>query len=121
MPFIYKQFLVQIIQQPDRVLLIYTAPNTDVRRARLNDRHPEPLTASWYGDSVGHYEGDTLAIDTVGVKTDRPYAMIDLFGTPYTKSLHLVERYRQRIEYAISGHLRQGPYGGGKWRVGLPG
>jgi hypothetical protein len=34
MPFIYKQFLVEIIQQPDRVLLIYTAPNTDVRRAR---------------------------------------------------------------------------------------
>jgi hypothetical protein len=96
MPFIYKQFLVQIIQQPDRVLLIYTAPNTDVRRVRLNDRHPEPLTASWYGDSIGHYEGDTLVIDTVGVKTDRPYAMIDLFGTPYTKSLHLVERYRLR-------------------------
>jgi hypothetical protein len=96
MPFIYKQFLVQIIQQPERVLLIYTAPSTDVRRVRLNDRHPEPLTPSWYGDSVGHYEGDTLVIDTVGVKTDRPYAMIDLFGTPYTKSLHIVERYRLR-------------------------
>jgi hypothetical protein len=96
MPFIYKQFVVQIIQQPERVLIIYTAPSTDVRRVRLNDRHPEPLTASWYGDSVGHYEGDTLVIDTVGVKTDRPYAMIDLFGTPYTKSLHIVERYRLR-------------------------
>jgi len=96
MPFIYKQFMVQIIQQPDRVLIIYVAPNTDVRRVRLNDRHPAPLTPSWYGDSVGHYEGDTLVIDTVGVKTDRPYAMIDLFGTPYTKSLHVVERYRLR-------------------------
>jgi hypothetical protein len=95
-PFIYKQFMVQIIQQADRVLLIYTAPNTDVRHVRLNDRHPDPLTPSWYGDSVGHYEGDTLVIDTVGVKTDRPYAMIDLFGTPYTKSLHIVERYRLR-------------------------
>ena len=96
MPFIYKQFLVQIIQQPDRVLLIYTAPNTDVRQVRLNGQHPSPLTPSWYGDSVGHYEGDALVIDTVGVKTDRPYAMIDLFGTPYTKSLHIVERYRLR-------------------------
>jgi hypothetical protein len=96
MPFIYKQFLVQIIQQPDRVLLIYTAPNTDVRKVRLNAQHPSPLTPSWYGDSVGHYEGDTLVIDTVGVKTDRPYAMIDLFGTPYTKSLHIVERYSLR-------------------------
>ena len=96
MPFIYKQFLVQVIQQPDRVLIIYTAPGTDIRRVRLNDRHPEPLTPSWFGDSVGHYEGDTLVIDTVGVKTDRPYAMSDLFGTPYTKSLHIVERYRLR-------------------------
>ena len=96
MLFIYKQGTVQIIQQPDTVQLIYTGPSTDVRRVRLNGRHPEPLTPSWYGDSVGHYEGDTLVVDTVGVKTDRPYAMIDLFGTPYTKSLHIVERYRLR-------------------------
>jgi hypothetical protein len=50
--------------------------------------------------------GDTLVIDTVGVKTDRPYAMIDLFGTPYTKSLHVV-RYRLReyddVKDAIEG------------------
>jgi hypothetical protein len=96
MPFIYKQFMVEIIQRPGTVLIIYTAPGTDVRRVRLNDHHPETLTPSWYGDSVGHYEGDTLVIDTVGVKTDRPYAMLDLFGTPYTKSLHIVERYRLR-------------------------
>jgi len=96
MPFIYKQPLVEIIQQPDRVLFIYTAPSLDMRRVRLNGRHSEPLTPSWYGDSVGHYEGDTLVIDTIGVKTDRPYAMVDLFGTPYTKSLHIVERYRLR-------------------------
>jgi hypothetical protein len=95
-PFIYKQFLVQIIQQPDTVTIIYNSPNLDVRRVRLNQLHPEPLTPSWYGDSVGHYESDTLVIDTVGVRTDRPYAMIDLFGTPYTKSLHMVERYRLR-------------------------
>ena len=96
MLFVYKQFMVQFIQRSDQVVIIYTAPSTDVRRVRLNDRHPEPLTPSWYGDSVGHYEGDTLVIDTVGVKTNRPYAMIDLFGTPYTKSLHVVERYRLR-------------------------
>ena len=48
-PFIYKQFLVQIIQKPDQVQIIYTAPSTDVRRVRLNDRHPDQLTPSWYG------------------------------------------------------------------------
>jgi hypothetical protein len=94
-PFIYKQFLVQIIQQPDKITFLYNG-NMDVRRVRLNQRHQEPPTPSLYGDSVGHYEGDTLVIDTIGVRTDRKYAMIDLFGTPYTKSLHIVERYRLR-------------------------
>jgi hypothetical protein len=94
MPFIYKQFLMQMIQQPDRILMMYNGDQ--LRRVRLNQPHPSPPTPSWYGDSVGHYEGDTLVIDTVGVKTDRPYAMIDLFGTPYTDKLHIVERYRLR-------------------------
>jgi hypothetical protein len=92
MPFIYKEFFVQLTQLPDRVLFFYDG-NHEIRRVRLNEPHPQPVTPSWNGDSVGHYEGDTLVIDTVGVKTDRPYAMIDLFGTPYSKSLHIVERY----------------------------
>jgi len=62
----------------------------DVRRVHLNQRHQEPLTPALHGDSAGHYEGDTLVIDTVAVRSDRPYAMIDLLGTPYTKSLHVV-------------------------------
>jgi hypothetical protein len=95
MPFIYKQATVQVIQQPHRILMLYSG-NSEVRRIRLNESHPSPLTPAWYGDSVGHYEGDTLVIDTVGVKTDRKYAMIDLFGTPYTDKLHVVERYRLR-------------------------
>jgi len=95
MPFIYKQFLMQMIQQPDRITMLYGG-DREVRRVRLNEPHRSPLTPSWYGDSVGHYEGDTLVIDTVGVKTDRPYAMLDLFGTPYTDKLHIVERYRLR-------------------------
>jgi hypothetical protein len=33
-------------------------------------------------------------IDTVGTKTDRPFAMLDLYGTPFTEKLHVVERYR---------------------------
>jgi hypothetical protein len=95
MPFIFKHFQVQIIQQPDKITFLYNEDH-EVRRVRLNEPHQTPVTPAWYGDSVGHYEGDTLVIDTVGVRTDRPYAMIDLFGTPYTKSLHVVERYRLR-------------------------
>jgi hypothetical protein len=77
----------------DKITLHYGG---DVRQIRMNASHPSPLTPSWLGDSVGHYEGNTLVVDTVGVKTDRPYAMQDLFGTPYTDKLHIVERYRLR-------------------------
>jgi hypothetical protein len=94
-PFIFKQSTMQMIQEQNRITVLYSG-NNEVRRIRLNDTHPSSLKPSWYGDSVGHYDGDTLVVDTIGVKTDRPYAMIDLFGTPYTDKLHVVERYSLR-------------------------
>ena len=95
MPFIFKQSAMMMIQQPDRITMMYGGDH-EVRRVRLNAAPSSPLTPSWYGDSVGHYEDDTLVIDTVGVRTDHPYPMIDLFGTPYSDKLHVVERYRLR-------------------------
>jgi hypothetical protein len=92
-PYIYKNFGVIVFQHPDRVTMVYDQDH-EVRQIRLNAEHPAHVTPSWYGDSVGHYEGDTLVIDTIGVRTDRPFGMIDLYGTPYTKALHVVERYR---------------------------
>src|SRR6476646_10878658 len=92
-PSIYKSFGLQILQQGDHITMLYDADH-QVRRVRMNQPHPAKLTPSWYGDSVGHYEGDTLVIDTVGTRTERPYAMLDLYGKPYTKALHVVERYR---------------------------
>jgi len=59
----------------------------------MNAQHPAKITPSYYGDSVGRYDGDTLVIDTVGIKPG-PFAMIDWFGTPQTPTLHVVERYR---------------------------
>jgi hypothetical protein len=97
-PFIYKNFAIVIFQQPDRLSIIYDQDH-EVRHVRMNQTHPAQVTPSWYGDSVGHYEGDTLVIDTVGTMTNRPFAMIDLYGTPYTEKLHVVERYRL-IDYA---------------------
>jgi hypothetical protein len=92
-PFVLTNVGMQMLQQPDKITILY-ADTHEVRRVRMNQPHPVDVTPSWYGDSVGHYEGDTLVIDTVGVKTDRPYAMVDWFGTPYSGALHVVERYR---------------------------
>jgi hypothetical protein len=92
-PYIFFQPGIRMLQQPHRIVFLYLRDH-EVRQVRLNQPHPAQVTPSWYGDSVGHYEGDTLVIDTVGVRTDRPFAMVDMFGAPYSPALHVVERYR---------------------------
>jgi hypothetical protein len=91
-PFIFFNFGMQMLQQPHQITILYSQGKD--RQVRLNQPHPAPATPSWHGDSVGHYEGDTLVIDTVGGKTDRPFAMLDMYGTPYSQTLHVVERYQ---------------------------
>jgi hypothetical protein len=92
-PYMFWNIEMQMLQQPRQVTILYWS-NQEVRRVRMNQSHPTQVTPSWYGDSVGHYEGDTLVIDTVGVKADRPFAMVDMYGTPFSPALHVVERYR---------------------------
>ena len=93
-PYILWSIGVQMLQQVDKITILYSNPDHEVRRVRMNQFHPARVTPSWYGDSVGHYEGDTLVIDTVGIKDARPFAMADVYGTPYSAALHVVERYR---------------------------
>jgi hypothetical protein len=91
-PFVFANYGMQILQRPDKITILYPFDH-QFRQVRLNQPHPAPVTPSWYGDSVGHYDGDTLLVDTVGIKVG-PFSMIDWFGTPFTEALHVVERYR---------------------------
>jgi hypothetical protein len=91
-PFVFANYGMQVIQQPDKVTILYPFDH-QFRQVRLNQRHPVQVSPSWYGDSVGHYEGDTLVVDTRGIKIG-PFSMIDWYGTPFTKALHVEERYR---------------------------
>jgi hypothetical protein len=94
-PYVFFNVGMQMIQQPDRITILYATYN-EVRRVRMNQPHPARVMPSWYGDSVGHYEGDTLVIDTIGVKVG-PFAMVDWFGTPHTEALHVVECIRSGL------------------------
>ena len=96
---------MQMLQQPNRIVFLYLR-NHEFRHVRMNGSHAAHVTPSWYGDSVGHYEGGTLVIDTVGVKTDRPFAMVDMYGTPHTEALHVVERYRL-LDYEAANEAEQ--------------
>jgi len=91
-PYIFWNFEIQMLQRPDKVTILYNHDH-EFREVRMNQPHPAKVVPSAHGDSVGHYDGDTLVIDTIGVKVG-PYTMIDRLGTPYTEALHVVERYR---------------------------
>jgi hypothetical protein len=88
------QLGLQMMQGEDHITILYNQDD-QVRRVRLNTTHPKNLTPTPMGDSVGHYEGDTLVIDTVGVAVGpKNIAMIDRYGTPRSSAMHVVERYR---------------------------
>jgi hypothetical protein len=80
------------IQAPDKVVIIYEG-DSDVRHIYLTDKHSEHVKPSWFGESIGHYEGDELVVDTVGITTK---AFVDNYFTPHTEQLHVVERFRLR-------------------------
>jgi hypothetical protein len=92
-PFTFAMQLgLQILQGKSEVVMLY--PQDDqVRRVRLNGVHPPNAVPSAMGDSIGHYEGDALVVDTVGIKV-LPTTIADRYGTPQTEAMHIVERYR---------------------------
>jgi hypothetical protein len=62
-----------------------------VRHIYMNVPHTKNPAASWYGESVGHYEGDTLVVDTIGLNT---ITFVDGYRTPHTTQEHVIERFR---------------------------
>jgi hypothetical protein len=78
-----------IIQSPREVTMIFDG-NSEVRHIRLNVPHSANPKPSWYGESVGHYEGDTLVVDTIGLN-DKSF--LDNYRTPHSGKLHVVERW----------------------------
>ena len=81
---------IVFLQTPKEVWMIFTS-DQQVRRVYLDRPHSAHPKPSWYGESVGHYEGDTLVIDTVGLNDK---TVVDVYRTPHSEKLHVVERWR---------------------------
>jgi hypothetical protein len=87
--------LSKIVQTGDLIVMLYEGSPPGFRQIFLDGRaHPsaDALDPSWMGHSVGHWEGKTLVVDTVGFN-DRGW--VDFRMTPQTEKLHVVERYRR--------------------------
>jgi hypothetical protein len=80
------------IQEPKVVHMVWERDSL-LRRIYMTDKHSEEVKPSWFGESIGHYEGgDTLVIDTIGLQARDSY--LDWFRTPHTEKLHVNERLR---------------------------
>jgi hypothetical protein len=65
----------------------------DFREIYMDGReHPKDLEPSWWGHSIGKWDGDALVVDTVGLD-DRTW--LDYQGLPHSDALHVIERYRR--------------------------
>jgi hypothetical protein len=79
-----------ILQTPEKVTMMWQM-DQQVRHIYMNVPHSANPKTSWYGESVGHYEGDTLVVDTIGLN-DKSF--IDNYRTPHSDKLHVIERIR---------------------------
>ena len=79
---------IVVLQSPEELTILYEMPRM-TRRVRMNGTHPQNLEPSYVGDSIGHWEGNTLVIDTVGFNG---FAELDSRGQPTSPALHTVER-----------------------------
>jgi hypothetical protein len=80
------------IQTPNEVWMIWESDHM-VRRIYMTDKHSEVIAPSWFGESIGHYEGgDTLVVDTIGLQARNSF--LDWLRTPHTEKEHVVERFK---------------------------
>ena len=99
-PFLNFRGLSRIVQTPEMIVILYESPNSPHRTIFMDGRKlPEDPNPTWLGYSVGHWEGDTLVVNSVGFND---MGWLDVGGNPQTESLRLTERFR-RPDF---GHLQ---------------
>jgi len=82
---VFKQGLLKL------GLITDISGDQQVRHVYLNVPHSKTVKPSWYGESVGRYDGDTLVVDTIGLNTK---TVVDNYRTPHSEKLHVVERWK---------------------------
>lgn len=81
---------VYFIQSPKELVIVNELYAT-TRHIYMNVPHTKNPKLSWFGESVGHYEGDQLVVDTIGLN-DKTF--VDNYRTPHTTQMHVIERFQ---------------------------
>jgi hypothetical protein len=90
----------KILQMPDLVVILFEGNIHSYRQIFLDGRgHPNDLDPTWYGHSIGKWEGDELVVDTIGFNG---FTWLDLAGHGTSDKLHVIERYSR----PDLGHLK---------------
>ena len=88
---------------PGRLYMLFEGNIHSYRQIFMDGRaHPKDLNPTWYGHSVGRWEGDSLVIDTVGFN-DKFW--FDFRGHPHTEQLHTVERYTRKVFETLTNEI----------------
>lgn len=86
------EYPLEIVQTPDRIVIIVqpNLANAEVRRIPLGTALPESPDPSWFGTSRGKWEGETLVVETIGLRPDAP---ISGQGITHSAELRVLERF----------------------------
>jgi hypothetical protein len=80
----------QIVQSAHHVAILHGYPGTFRIVPTDGGPHPVDPDPTWMGDSIGHWDGDTLVVDTIGFNDKT-----EISGYRHTEALHIVERFRR--------------------------
>ena len=86
------------IMQSDKYIGLLFEQNSWFHIVKMDREHPKNVEPSWFGDSVGRWDGDTLVIDTVGFNGN---TRLDTIGHPHSDALHMIQTLRR----SDAGHI----------------
>jgi hypothetical protein len=92
----------KIIQTDGVVVILYEGNIHSYRQIFMNQEHPKDLAPTWYGHSVGKWEGDELVVDTIGFNG---LTWLDLAGHPASDQLHVIERFSRPNYGNLLNHI----------------
>jgi hypothetical protein len=86
---------LEFLFTPGRVTMLGESDGNRLRRIYTDGRgHPADPDPTFHGHSIGHWEGDTLVVDTVGILPETYIAVSEAVGLPNNGDLHMIERIR---------------------------